>query len=367
MNGILVINKTEENKVKLLLSDYIRIDGKIWFSAVNYNGLFQYVPETKHTKLIACFNNDEPGKSFLHSKMLKHNSSIWLIPFQAKNIYEYNTSDRVLNCFAIPKVDEEAKCSFFLEGEVIGDKLYLFPCRYKGIIVFNLNMKKVERIIKLDDSEKNGTALYAFKGAKIFNNKIYIANIKKNRYQVIDLISNCKEVVTLNDDFGGITHLFVTDKNVIVVGYNGKIGVYDIHGEKKYISQFESRINGPKFYDACINKEMLFLTENDKSRIAIYNYETNQKREKEYPISDKKVFEEFWANVLFLKFEFDKIIFQNVFDGCIYSLENNKIRNLGDIVWNITNEERKKIKFNNIVIVKEHYGYELKTFLNNFL
>lgn len=247
------------------------------------------------------------------------------------------------------------------------DKLYLFPCRYKGIIVFNLNKKKIEEIIKTDNSNKDTSAPYAFKGAKIFNNKIYIANLKENRYEIIDLLSHYKESVTLNDDFGGITHLFVNDKNIILIGVNGKIGVYDVCGEKKDIFQFESKIKAPKFYDALINKELLFLTETDNSRIAIYNYVTKQKIEMEYPISEKKEFQEFWANVLFIKLEYGKIIFQNAFDGCIYSLENNKIQDWGYVDWNVTDEEREKMKYHNIEIVKEHYGYELKTYLNNFL
>lgn len=353
--------------MKLLLSDYIRIDEKIWFSAANYNGLFQYIPETKQIKLISCFYNDEPGKIFLHSKMLKYNSSIWLVPFQAKNIYEYNISDKILNCYPIPKVDKNVKSSFFLEGEIVEDKLYLFPCRYKGIIIFNLNKKKVEKIIKIDDSEIDATELYAFKGAKVFNNKIYIANIKKNKYVVIDLLSNCKESVDLDEDFGGITHFFINDKIIILVGLNGKIGVYDLCGEKKNVCQYKSKINGPKFYDACIYKELLFLTETDKNSIAIYNYVTNQKIEMRYPISEKKEFKEFWANVLFIKSEYGKIIFQNAFNGCIYLLENNKIQNWGDVTWNITDEERKKLKFHDIKMIKEHYGYELKTFLDNLL
>lgn len=351
--------------MKLLLSDYIRIDGKIWFSATNYNGLFQYIPETKQIKLISCFYNDEPGKFFLHSKMLKYNSSIWMIPFGAKNIYEYSISEKILNCFSIPNVD--VKSSLFLEGEIVEDKLYLFPCRYKGIVVFDLKKKRLEKIIEIDDSEKDTTGLYAFKGAKIFNNKIYIANINKNKYEIIDLLSNCKESVTLDEDFGGITHFFVNNKNIILVGFNGKIGVYDLCGKKNYVCQFKSKINGPKFYDACIYKELLFLTETDKNSIAIYNYITNQKKEMEYPISEKKEFREFWANVLFIKLEYGKIIFQNAFNGCIYLLENNKIQNWGDVTWNITDEERKKLKFHDIIMIKEHYGYELKTFLDNLL
>lgn len=353
--------------MKLLINDYIRIDEKIWFSAANYNGLFQYVPETKYTKLVSCFYNEEPGKLFLHSKILKYNLSFWMIPFESKNIYEYNICNKNLNCFAIPEVDEDVKGSYFLEGDIVEDKLYLFPCRYKGIIVFNLNMKKVEKIIKIDDLKKKRTEPHTFKGAKIFNNKIYIANIKKNRYSVIDLLSNCKENVNLNDDFSGITHLFVDDKNIILVGYNGKIGVYDTNGEKKFISQFQSKINGPKFYDACIDKKLLFLTETDEGKIAIYNYVTNQKKEIEYPSSGKKEFRDFWANVSFIKSEYGQIIFQNAFDGCIYTLEKNKILNLGDIVWNITDKEREKIKFHNIKTVKECYGYELKTFINNLV
>ena len=337
------------------------MDEKIWFSAANYNGLFQYIVETKQTKLISCFYNDEPGKNFLHSKLLKYNSSIWMIPFQAKNIYEYNTSSKILNCFPIPEADN-VKSSFFLEGEIIGNNLYLFPCRYKVIIIFNLNKKKVEKIIEL---EKESIDLYAFKGAKIFNNKIYIASMKKNGYEVIDLISNYKESVTLSDDFNGVTHLIVNDKNIILVGHNGKIGVYDISGEKKYIFQFENKINGPKFYDVYMDKELLFLTETDKNRIAIYNYITNQEIEIEYPISEKKEFQEFWAHVLFIKKEYGKILFQNAYDGGIYSLENNKIQNLGDIIWNINEEERGKMKFNNIVKIEEHYGYDLRTYLKN--
>ncbi len=354
--------------MKLFLSDYVKVDGKIWFSAANYNGLFQYTPETKQTKLVSCFYNDEPGKFFMHSKILKYNSSIWMIPFQAKHIYEFDTDSEILNCYLIPEVDEYKRGSLFLEGEIIEDKLYLFPCRYKGIIIFDLNRREVEKIVKLDDSWIYNTSYpYVFKGAKVLNNKIYIAHIKKNIYEIIDMCSECKESVIPKDDFAGITHMFINSENIILVGYNGKIGVYSTNGEKKYNSYFESNTIGPKFYDICINKDLLFLTETDNNKIAIYNYITNQKREIVYPISEKKEFQEFWANVLFIKSEYDKIIFQNAFNGCVFLLNDYEIQNLGNIEWTITDEERIKIQFQNIKMVKEHYGYELKTFLKTLL
>ena len=349
--------------MKLYFYDYVNSKDKMYFSAINYNGLFEYSYDTLKTRLLTVFDKDEVGELFLHSRILKYNSSLWLIPNNSKYIYEYNLCDETLSSYSFLKKGMKGNRSFFLNCEILDGKLYLFPCRYEGILVFDLEMKKVEKIIKLDDSWVDSSGLYSFKGGKIHENKLYIANMNKDMYEIIDLVTENRKKVYLEERYGGITHLLICGKEIIVVGRCGKIGVYGMDGEKRYITQFKSGLTGPKFYDVCENGGIIYLTENDTNSVALYDYKANQQVEIEYPINKEKAFENFWANALFIKCSNNRVFLQSAFDGYVYSIEGGAIRKIADVNWIISDEERERLVLKKSGIITEQYGCDLKQFM----
>jgi hypothetical protein len=256
-----------------------------------------------------------------------------------------------------------AICSYFLGGEIADSKLYLFPCRYEGILIFDLNEKKFDKVIRIDDSWKDLDGVYSFKGACIHESKIFIASMKENFYEIIDLASETRKRVTLKDDYKGITHLLVRDNELVLVGHNGKIGFYDFDGERKHITQFELTTDVHKFFDVCEKNGVLFLTENDKNKVAVYDTLSNEKEELNYPICEEKELKEFWAHFTFIKCEDDEMILQSAYDGGICCINGRHIEKIADVDWTITDEERKLLNFELEGIVTEQFGCDLKWFL----
>lgn len=345
--------------MKLFFSDFLKFEDKILFSAVNYNGLFEYSLVTHETKLLFNFEPNEFGVIFSHTRLLKYQNSVWILPNNSKCLYEYSILEERLRHYDLPKEGLAVEYSLFFDGTIVNDKLYLLPCRYDGMLIFDLKARKFTNRIDLKKIFDVTSGLCCFKGIDSCNSEIYIASSAENKYIIFDTVTEKYEIRLLMEEYGGISHLRVKNGRVSIFGNNGKIGTYTLNGKKLEMADFSTKMNGPHFYDVCENGGIFFCTEDYEKRIAIYDGSTGETKELEYPTPKVKEFSDFWANALCINNDKDAVWFQSAYDGMLFALHENGVEKIGTIDWKVPDYELKKIWNNSGAIIKEQNGLGL--------
>lgn len=345
--------------MKLFFNDFLKFEDKILFSASNYNGLFEHSFLTKETKLLFDFEMNDIGINYLYTKLVKYQDSVWILPNNSKYLYEYNLLDGNLRYYSLPQEWITVDFSLFLDGTIVDDKLYLLPCRYDGVLIFDIKSREFINRIDLKKMFDVTSGLYCFKGIDVCDRKIYIASFIENKYIILDSTTGKYETRLLDEDYGGISHLLIRNKRINIFGKNGKIGTYTLDGEKLKTVNFSTKMDGPHFYDVCEENGVFFCTENYNKKIAIYDSKTGEKKELEYPVSDNKEFTDFWANALCIKNDNGIVLFQSAYDGMLFGLHGDSIEKIGTIDWDISDDELKKIWATPNVVIKEQCGLSL--------
>lgn len=349
--------------MKLFFNDFLKIGDKILFSASNYNGLFEYSLVTKEAKLLSNFEMNDMGINFLYTKLIKYQDTVWILPNNSEYLYEYSLLDRNLRYYSLPKEGVKVQFSLFRDGIIVRDKLYLLPCRYDGVLIFDISLRKFVKRIDLTQIFDVTSGLNCFKGIDVYDRKIYIASFTENKYIILDDKTGKYETRLLCEEYGGITHLFVRNEKINIFGKNGKIGTYALDGKILRTVNFSTVMDAPHFYGVCESNEVYFCTENHNKKIAIYDSKTGQKKEIEYPVSDNKEFTDFWANALCIKYDNDMVLFQSAYDGMFFGLHGDCIEKIGTIDWDISDDELKKIWLKPDVVIKEQCGLGLLQFI----
>lgn len=306
---------------KLYFHDYIRIENTIWFSCVDMNGLFSYDIANGELKLKAVFPQNLLQDTFMHMKMFKYKNNLMFVPFQGKYLYIYDIKKETMKAYA---VDDEVKYSHYMTGVQDDNNVYLFPCRSRYIIKVNIETGRQSKILEINKKWGDSTLPYGHKAIDLHDNNLVIAPYQCDFVQIVDFDGKEKERIELSEAYNGITHLKVLENNILVVGKEGKVGMHSWDGKCIQKAQLKKECGNCKYYDVEIVDLKLYMTENDHSRIAVYNMESNQISEINIAVKGEKKFPLFWGNMLFLKKTSKNTIeTMSAHDGYIYIINTD--------------------------------------------
>lgn len=111
--------------------------GKIYFSAMNMNGLFSFDPYTKTTELLSVFEKEKVS-NWLHCQAFLCQDTMWLIPMRADYIAFVNLETKKIEYCDFQLTDHTGEDKPYYAASAIGDELYLFP--YKSDEVLKIDM-----------------------------------------------------------------------------------------------------------------------------------------------------------------------------------------------------------------------------------
>ncbi len=108
---------------------------KLWFSAIDRNGLFYYDLVKKKTEFVMLFPREDLDSSFIHWKCLLYNSCIFFFPKYGENIHIFELeSNKMKTLHFTEKV---------LESCISGDYIWLF-CSDSRKHLFKMNLSTYE-------------------------------------------------------------------------------------------------------------------------------------------------------------------------------------------------------------------------------
>lgn len=353
--------------MKLLIYDYINVDNKLYFTALNNNALFMYDVRQEKIKILSFFMDEEDELTYSHSKILYHKGSLWMIPNNSIYIYEYEIKCKELRKYEIPQDGRKERYSYFLNAEIKNDMLYIFPCRYNGIVVFDLCNKNIRCIINVDELKGESNSIFSYKGATIVDDKIIIASYEKDMYLCIDIQTKEKEEIYLKEIYDGITKLFVNNHMVIVIGNNGKVGVYNLYNKELLYIYDNKKEDKLAYFDACVHDNDIYLALSKEYKILKINYINKDVVEINIPYNIRTPINDFPFTITFLKLEGKKIVFQNFSDGNLYSITDNKVNKMVEMDWIISEDERNIINKDLYRIIRESNHYNLSQYIRQIV
>lgn len=175
-------------KNRLYFQSCIKIKNDIWFSALNYNGLYRYNLIKKTCKRIADFPNEEMWTECLHYIVRLYEHFLIFIPHVAKKISIFDIEQEKFHQIEIPYLGEEFDVDGrFVEGIVYKEQLYAIGCHYPGIVKVDLKTYKTEVIYREATTQKTCDGIYFGTEVVIEKNYMYVPVFYENAILLYDM------------------------------------------------------------------------------------------------------------------------------------------------------------------------------------
>lgn len=143
--------KCEKTELRIEIADFVEADHKLWFTALNFNGLFYYDLEICKTRMVGEIPGERGCDSKLFYAIAASGRYIILIPSHSKFIVRY---DRDSKTFERRYLSGIGACRFIC-CKGTGDDLYLFPNGDSHITRYQVSTQKMEPLFNVEN-QKNG-------------------------------------------------------------------------------------------------------------------------------------------------------------------------------------------------------------------
>lgn len=133
----------------------------VWLFAIEYNALFKKELKKNDDMIyLGSFPNEKFFQWRLYSSVVEFENKLYFIPCSANNlgIYDLNKSEFRSVDIGIEKEDDLENPRYqkkFVSGVIYNDKLYMIPCCYDKLVVFDLKTEVVHSDSLMYTSLKN--------------------------------------------------------------------------------------------------------------------------------------------------------------------------------------------------------------------
>lgn len=214
-----ILQKSKKEKNKIVVSDAIRIDDKIWFMSDTYNGLFCMDIASEKIELMETFPNELYTQRFLYSYMERVGDKIYFAPYFAREVAVYDTKK---HSFEKIKIDEEMLQRRLGEELFIGIQkynnfLFFIPAYSKAIIRLNLENHEIQYITEWSERigenyDKNN--IFFWKQKVLRGNNLFIPFYNMNAILEFNCDSLDCEIRKLDVDETGYSGACEVGKNI---------------------------------------------------------------------------------------------------------------------------------------------------------
>lgn len=337
-----------DGKNNLFFNDCVQIGREIWFSACNKNGIYKYDLDKKRYTFVDYFQKEKIDAMFLHSNIVQYHHKLYFIPFQAKMISVYDLVNRKIKEIKLPESRFNVTYSFFQKSLLKDDHCILVPCRYEKVIKLNFRDDTLEEFDIFPESieRMKRDIPYIFMGGDLKNDQLWLGSFQSNCVEQINLETNNRDKIYINDNIDGISHLHLYKDKLIVLNKRGCVLVCDMNGKvlnKKTIVENKNALTC--FYNSVIVKDWLYISDVSYNYIYCYDLKNNSIQMLQVGTkSENKKFPLFWAEFTLLKESMDEeVLAMSVEDGGGYCIHNNKIKKILDSTYVIDAKEWKNI------------------------
>lgn len=233
----------------LWFNDFYLDESRVFFSAGNFNGLYEYLIKENKLNFLGTFKNESILGRQLYGKIHRYKDKLIFTPLSAENIAIYDLKDKTFE--AVPLPLPKVPCGFegkFLNSVMFNNKLFMFPGRFYCIVEYNFDsgdlwihddwydecIKKWEKrsyLLFSYDMVKTGNEVFL---PSALNSGIFKYCFNENQYDFINVSYKCKTLSTLAYD--GEYFWSATDNGkLLIIKDNGTIiediDIYLTYGE----------------------------------------------------------------------------------------------------------------------------------------
>lgn len=274
--GIQEVMKREEN-IKIAFMDVLFLGEEIWFSAANRNGLFKYNYSSKELVCVGIFPNERSDADFLHSEIKRYGNKLVFIPFQAKNICVYDLEEDSFENIELPQMSRGQNYSKFYTAIQEENLIYMIPCRYGGIIKYDVKNKDVQIIDEPFEGKSESTPIAMKAGCKV-KESIYIASFTEGIIEELDLTTKMKKRYSINFCEKGISNLTYYRDIFWLTNNEGELIAWDKDTQRtEYIKKLCNKGRAPHaiFEIKCKDNALYIASSIEKK---IYRYDISDKK-----------------------------------------------------------------------------------------
>ena len=242
------LQKVNRKKNKIVVSNAIYVDEKVWFMSRDFNGLLCMDAVSRQIERVETFPNEMYGQFFLYSAMEMVDDKIYFAPYYAKEIAIYDIKGKMFKKIEIDEsiLQRESGKNLFYGIQKYEDYLFFIPAYSKAIVRLNTSNEEICYITEWNDKisynyDKNSTFFWTQKVLR--KNILYLPFYNINAVLKLNCDSLACEVHKLNIDETGFSGIcddgrdiwLYTRKNGDLIKWNPKSDEtirYNIYSEK---------------------------------------------------------------------------------------------------------------------------------------
>lgn len=247
------------------------VNGKLWVADICSNRVFEYDLNNHFCKVLLEINEEDDFGERLFSDIVVGEEKVFLIPFNANNIYEVDIRSRTYKQIEIKVTPTKAK---FGNGFIFDDELWLVCTNNKGLVRYSLETKDTEVYTNWVEDNAYFKEPF-FRRSVVIDGVLYAASFTSNYLLKYRLDSNTYEIVKIRGTNKGFSATCVADDLIVLISVDdNKIITVQRETECQNIYEFDNN-NGRRFANAVFfNGKVYFLPLNGEG-ILVFDIKTN--------------------------------------------------------------------------------------------
>ena len=242
-----------KNNINSIAFHSFEVVGKyIYFSAIDYNGLYKYNLETQTNEFVSFFSDELIEIRHLHGAVKCVDKKLYFAPMSGKNISIYDIERENFKTVNVSEKigDTSSKYYDILEHN---DILIFIPTRSEYIITINSKTYEVnywnEWTKYINVLQKQEIPLIK-NGSFILDNKLYMPYCRDGIIIKVDLESFCSDAVRVCENKNGfVDAIFNNDQNEVLLLVNGEASIVRYKLDNGQVDEYKSKFDmgGIKF------------------------------------------------------------------------------------------------------------------------
>lgn len=205
-----------ENLIKSVFFASVKIENYIYFSHWLINGLLRLALNTQKIELLSFFD-EESQTSNLHNKAFVFGNQIWFIPSTNGTkiaIYDLDTGE--MEYIPLPAREHCTMTNKFSCVVKDGQTVWIIPDGYDALLHIDCKKRNVEIYDKWPEYLKwDNDVARGFKGAAMFENKIYMYPFEGRHLCIFDSINHSMTNIDIPPEISNESKMMIDESRIV--------------------------------------------------------------------------------------------------------------------------------------------------------
>lgn len=245
-----------KNKNYLSFYESVVIDDEMWFSNINFNGLFKINIKSYITEFVAHFPNEKINQKLLHTNCFEYKGQIVFVPARGKFVHFYNVNSGEFTSICVFEKEVSNDAVKFCNGAIRDGNFLYIVLKTGEMISVNLETKEVVEVKTFKEQCQKYVLSYEnfmFLNAVVFEEKMFFALNLKDKILVWDIKN--KNLSAIEIGINNISSMY-EGKDFFWITSNDDEYIYSCNKANYKITKYdadiyERRFEG-KFYNNII-------------------------------------------------------------------------------------------------------------------